>query len=359
LLAARTYDTPDDVVAADAESRRVGLAVAALIIAVAGCVDDNIPPRPSVGSSSAIQLVNAPGCGSLDLAVRDDTLFWTDKAKGTVKSIPTAGGATTTLASNQMMPGPIVADAVAAYWVANNAKVIATKPRVGGSVKVLVAASATPEIFGDENDINALLVNDGTLYFSRFTFALKIPTAGGVMPTVIGHSPETDLGRPGAFALDSAHLYQTEIFHRAVSRETVDGMQVGLLEDGMTKHPFAPDRIAVSQGSLLVDAIAVWNGNVIWANGPTILSKPVGESEHAAAVGVTSTNHGDDVTGFVVSDGVVYFGESGGNTIQKAPLSGGQPTVFAANQLNARRFAADATSIYWLADDCAIMKLAK
>jgi len=64
-------------------------------------------------------------------------------------------------------------------------------------------------------------------------------------------SPTSDMGQPGAFALDATHLYQTELNHQAISRETLDGTQDGLLEDGATRVVLAPDRIAVSQGGLV------------------------------------------------------------------------------------------------------------
>jgi hypothetical protein len=266
--------------------------------------------------------------------------------------MPTAGGAATVLASGQMSPGAIAADAGAVYWITNRLA-IATRPRAGGGVSVLVAPTMVVEDAGGENDINALLADGTSLYYSRYTAAFKLPV-GAVKPTLLGRSPAADLGQPFAFALDGDHLYQTEYFHKAVTRETLDGKQEGLLEDRMTMAPWAPDRIAVSQGSLLEEAIARWGDSVVWANGPTILRKAVTESEKAPALAVTSTMSGGDVTGFVVSGDVVYFGEANGNTIQKASLPMGAPVVVAEDQLNPRRFVADADGIYWRTDDCAI-----
>jgi hypothetical protein len=69
---------------------------------------------------------------------------------------------------------------------------------------------------------------------------------------------------------------------------------------------------------------------------------------------------GNDVTGFVVSDSNVYFGEGGdSNTIQVVPAYDGTPRVIATQQLAAGQFAADDTNIYWRTSDCRIMKLAK
>jgi hypothetical protein len=303
-----------------------------------------------------MQLANAPGCGSINLVVGNDTLYWTESAHGTVNSVPTAGGSTTVIATAQKSPGSIAVDATSVFWVNAGDKTIMKRTLGCGTSAVFIAAG--------ENDINALLVDDGTLYFGRHTDALKVPTGGGTA-TVIGHSPDSDSGKPAAFAIDPTHLYQTEIDHLAVSREALDGSQNGLLEDGVTRQPLAPDRIAVSRGSLVVDAIAVVNGNVIWANGTNIETKPADAGEGVSLSSVASSAGYNPITGFVISDNTIYLGESSDNNVEKAPLSasvdGGAPeaTVIATKQMSPSQFAADATNVYWRTADCKIMKLTK
>jgi hypothetical protein len=173
------------------------------------------------------------------------------------------------------------------------------------------------------------------------------------------------MGQPAAFALDATHLYQTEINHQAVSRETLDGTQNGLLEDGTTHVMLAPDRIAVSQGELVLDAIAVLSGNVIWADGSSIKSKPGGADEHMSFTVIANDAGFNPISGFVISSNKIYLGESSDNNVQVLPLTApgdaGAPstTVIAMNQMNPSQLAADATNIYWRTADCKIMKLAK
>jgi hypothetical protein len=344
----------------------------------AACVDDNIPERPLVDSSSdggdaapvddggvvgdgsgPIVLASAPTCAGMKLVVFAGVVYWTDEAAGTVNSVPATGGRTTVIATGQTSPGAIAVDATWIFWVAENRTVIRKKPLVGGTASVFIPATATPVNLGDENDINALLVANNTLYFGRYIFASKIPT-DGTTPLAIMESPDTDKGRPGAFALDAIHLYQVELVHFAVSRETLDGKQNGLLEGtGMSRGPLAPDRIAVSQGSLLMDAIAVLDDDVYWANGPSIYSKVVDQDEHVSPTTVTSTVGSNFVTGFVVSGGDVYFGESVENAVERASLDTGIPNIIATDQKDPGQFAADATNIYWRTSDCKIVKLAK
>ena len=306
----------------------------------------------SGGMSNAVQLVSHPGCGSIDLVVASGTLYWTEQAKGTVNSIAVTGGTPTVIATGQSMPGPLAVDATAVYWGNAGDKTVMKQPLPTGAASIFVPAN------GDV--VNALLVDSGVLYIGRGYSAQKIPTSGGT-PTTLMTSPMSDLGMPGAFALDATHLYQTELSHNAISRETLDGMQDGLTSDGVTRVMLAPDRLAVSVGELVTDAIALQNGNVIWADGSKIEYKGVNLGEHDSLAIMANDAGFNAISGFVVSGNKVYLGESSDNNIQSVPLMFGgtaaDATVIASGQTNPAQFAADATNIYWRTDDCTIMKL--
>jgi hypothetical protein len=342
----------------------VAFALAAVV--GAACIDDNIPPRPIAqaaavdGGPEPIELATSSGCGSTRLVVVDGTVYWTEQGTGTVKSVPTTGGPTTVIAAGQSQAGALAVDDSSIFWVAGGGKTVMKKPLMGGSPEVFVKPTAVPEVWGDENDINALLVDRGYLFVGRFTFALKVPTEGG-NPQVIAHSPDPDMGRPAAFAIDADHLYQTELKHVAISRETLDGQQMGVLEDHMTKQMLAPDRLAVSQDPLLMDAIALANGQVFWATRAEIRFHPVDQLETTLpeTLLTASADTRDSITGFVISDGVVYFGPPNDNVVERAPLSTRVPEVIAQYQMSPHQFAADAGSIYWHTADCRVMKLAK
>jgi hypothetical protein len=382
---------------------RDGVAAGAVLLglSLSGCVSADFPappsvePNPDAGAGPTL-LVSASGCGtdpgSIDFVVADGTLFWTEKFAGTVNSVPTIGGSKTVIATGQALPGPLAVDETSIFWVEAGKQRIMTKAR-GDTAPPTVLVEPGTAMTGNENAINALLVSDGTLFFGRFTSALKVPTTGGT-PIPIGLSP--DDGQPAAFAIDAAHLYQTELGHNAISREKLDGTQDGFLaEDSMTRAALAPDRIAVSQSELVTDAIAVVNGNVIWANLNVIEYKPVDAGERDPSFPIVSAPNTSppNITGFVVSDGVVYFGESAFDKVEvvaKVPLSTPQPAftdagavdaaaddaavvdgaaadaggpatpvVIATDQQSPSLFAADATNIYWRTADCKIMKLAK
>ena len=364
--------------------RRALLVAALLALAGPACVDDDIPPRPSVdglvsdagagadadadlgdapfagdGASSGTPVLLATGspCLAMDLAIANGTLYWTEDATGLVRSVSAAGGPVSTIASGQMRAGAIAVDAKNIFWVAGDRKTIMRRAVAGGAISTFVAATTETERLGGENDINALLVSNNTLYFGRYTFAYKMPTDGSMF-TAIMSSPPEDLGKPGAFALDGTHLYQTEIGHNAVSRELLNGMQNGKLETG-AMAPLAPDRIAVSVADLLIDAIAVRDDYVIWANGASIWTKLSNHGEDDPASILATAVGTNPISGFVVSGAFIYFGESSANAVEVVPIDSGLSRVLATGQMNPGQFVADDANVYWRTSDCRVMKLAK
>lgn len=332
----------------------VGSAAVALALSAAGCVDGNVPPRPQPTFGPPRELLSVPGCGAMSIAVQGGTLFWTEKATGTVSSMPIAGDTISVLASDQVAPGAIVADATTVFWIVDT-KSIAKVARTGGVSEVAVEATHLELVEGGENDINGLLVQGPWLYFGRQIRTFRVPISGGP-PEMIGKSPGDDDGRPTGFAADDTHIYQTEGIHNAVSRVRLDGLQEGKLEGG-SKAKWAPDRIAVSQGSLLLDAIGLGAGSVIWANSGTIYRKDCGQLENVPFVQVTTSLGAGDVTGFVVTGDSIYFGENNSDSLQRATLPRGAATVVATGQFAPRHFVADGDAIYWRNDDCTVMRL--
>jgi hypothetical protein len=323
-------------------------------------------------------LVTATGCDStnnLRMALVGSTIYYTDAAKGTVSSISTAGGTPMVLATGQKSPGAIAADATAVFFAING-----TTPADHGVMKIALPGGGAPVVFvasesktesalKNENNVNALLLAGGTLYIGRYTDALKVSATATApaTPTLIGRSPPDDNGKPAAFAVDATHLYQTEIDHLAVSRESTDGQQNGLLGDKVTRVMYAPDRIAVSQGSLAMDAIAVGGGSVVWANGTNIVTKAIGQGESTPIVNIATSAGYNTITGFVISGSTLYLGESLDNKVEKVAFpanpatvaSAVEATVIASNQMSPGQFLADATNVYWRTSDCKIVKLAK
>jgi len=374
--------------------RRALIPAALLLLTVAGaaCVDDNIPPRPKIDASvpdggddvpsaddggsgcgddagtdgGAVLLAKTSSCDGLKLVVSGCTLYWTEEDTGLVKSVPTGGGPVTTIASGQLFPRALAVDGTSIFWVVGDSgehskthDTIMKRALAGGPSSVFIPPEHNPDPLGGENAVNAMLAANGWLYFARYIYTYKTPSDGDV-PTPIGASPPNDLGQPGAFALGGAYLYQVELMHNGVSRERIDGNQVGLLEDGTSTAMLAPDRIAVSQlPNLVTDAIAVVDDHVAWAMNTSIWRKAGNTLWRDPKTLVADSLGGNMITGFVATDAVIFFGEYSADTVQTVGFYGGTPKIVATGQAAPSQFAADANNVYWRTSDCNIMKLAK
>ena len=290
-----------------------------------------------------------------------------------MSSVPVAGGTPTVIAMGQNKPNPIAVDGTSVYWGNDGDKTVMKAPLAGGTAAIFVPASTAADAM-NINFANALLVSGTTLYIGRGVDTFKIPTAGGAL-THLSHSPDSDIGYPGALAADATHLYQAEINHNAISRETTDGLQNGLLEDRMTRQALAPDRMAVSQANLVTDAIAISGQYVVWANGSNIEihDKEKTQFEGATLTVIANSAEFSSFSGFVISGTKIYGGESDSSEVEVVDLSftppaSGAPTatVIAKNQASPAEFAADDTSIYFTTitattatGTCKIMKIAK
>jgi hypothetical protein len=349
---------------------KVSIGTGLLVVSLAGACSSS---KPQTGAATPVELVSEPNCGNLRLTLVNGTIYYTNNTAGTVSSVAVTGGTPKVIAMAQNKPNPVASDGTSVFWGNDGDKTVMKQAVAGGgAATTFLPASTDPDPTNGPNVANALLVDGTTIYVGRGVDTYKLPTAGGT-PVHLSRSPDEDLGHPGAFALDATHLYQTELLHLAISRESIDGMQMGLLGSSAMPQALAPDRIAVSQSALVTDAVAVSGQNVVWGNGPSIAYHDKDKNEHESTLAKMLNGNGfNPLTGFIISGSKVYLGESGDDTVEVGPLSftvdqSNVPTatVIADHQPNPSQFAADATNIYWAAIEthgtgaCKIMKLAK
>jgi hypothetical protein len=352
------------------------------------CIDGACLPAP-------VQLAAVPGCGAAHLVLSGGNVVWTERATGAVRSLAVAspGGTPTTIATAQMLPGPLTADDAAIYWANEGDKTIMKAPLGGAAPAALLTAPAV---------VSGLLASGGTVYYGAGPSSYRVESTGGASTTIMTFAT-CRTSRPGALAVDLDHLYQTDFNQQLLTRGKLDGTQMA--NDPCTADPTtapkipAPETITHTQGELLLDTIAVSSGQVIWADGSSLDAKPVtGGTQNAQTLALSAG--GFPITGFVISGSSIYLGEtsdpptdSTANTIEVGPLAPGDggatgAQVIAQGQRGATQFAADATNVYWVtktppavtavdgsscttdafqvccgtvcvANDCAIMKLAK
>lgn len=335
-----------------------------------------------------VVLARAPGCGAARLAIAGDTLFWTERATGLVKKVSVAGGTPAVVASAQASPGAITADDEAVYWGDEGDRTIRTSRRTapldGADGGVEDAGAPGAPLLTAAAPVTALLADDDVLYYSAGTSTYVVPRAGGVSSTLATFAtcrPNT----PGAIAAGGAYVYETADLLQFIVRLRADGTQLGnnpcVSADAGAPQINLPETVSHTQGALLLDALAVANGEVVWADHGFISAKTTGALAQATSRDVALSAGSNVITGFVVAGSRIYLGESDdpgagptAHTIQVAPFGAAgtdaetpTATVVATGQVGARSFAADATHVYWVTHtpsatsgapaDCAIVGL--
>jgi hypothetical protein len=275
------------------------------------------------------------------------------------------------VAQGQSVPGVLAVDDTNVYWTNDGDMSLVKAAIAGGAPAPLRTAPAL---------VSGIVVNGGTIYYGAgaSTYALA---PGSATPVTLMTFPACKPSRTGALALDVDHLYQTDYLSQFLSRERSDGTQAvtdPCPTDAATAPKIAaPDTISHSQGDLFEGALAVVDGQIIWADSANLYGKPGSSTTATGALTLATSANASAISGFVVSGSSVYLGEAGageagGDAIEIAPLAPGDAgpttaTIVGTARGAASQLAADAAHIYWVATssvaggaaNCAIMSLAK
>jgi hypothetical protein len=335
------------------------------------------------GASPTVFVASSPGCDTMHLALANATVYWADKGHGTIKGMPTAGGAAVILASTQGAPTQLVVDTTNAYWINSANKTVMKAPVGGGAPTVLFTSEARADAgIPAAPEITAIAVSSATVYLAtaygkmgadNVYGILKVPSAGGAA-VLVGLAQQN--GIPRALAVDAVYAYYTteshndvEFMNVAAAGDAGIGFNARDLDDLSQKNY----RVAESQGSLFYDNIVVLGTSVYWANGGTLMGGKADGLRKGTSIGTTANS--GPVTGFGIGASNAYFGEDG--YVEMSPLASGDAgdhvdgISIARGQPNPSSFAVDPTTVYWATgasavgagdagadpNACAIMKL--
>jgi hypothetical protein len=325
-----------------------------------GCIAQKCSNTPSA------LVPAAAGCGSLKLLLSGTTLYWTNAMKGTVNSIPVAGGTAKEIATGEMNPTTLAVNGTNVYWFAKGSKSIRKKALDGtGAASDVVASSVvTTACIGftgtTECGIGGFTISAaGDLYYSVGTKIFKIPTVGGTpgATVTVGHE---DSGIPTALAVEDDLIG----FPADVNGD-VDVIKAVGTTDAFCKTEVNTDntnciRVARSQGSLILDSVFMSNKVVYWVDGSSVKSNSA-TSNDPAMMGSNVTISGSDssLSAFTVSGSTTYFADkSDGGFVYMAPLTANSTaTLIARKQIGITSIAGDPSGVYWAAGDCSIMSL--
>ena len=298
----------------------------------------------------------APGCGRLRMAVGAGNLYFTAQMSGAVQSLPVAGGTVVDVASAQLGPSQVAADASGVYWLVDgdgspgSSKVMKKALPLAAGPPVVLKASSTAD------KIRALTVRANKLYYALGHDVHVISTdETATSDDIVGTATNYDVnpptgqpsGEPSGLAADDALVCWTTATRQGVERDdTMPGVE-GYVELGE------------SQGDLLLNDIATDGTYVYWANGDQLVRA---KADTKGNVNVSKTFEFDPITAFSISATDVYFAGQLGGVLKHALTPPADPnndatvvppTPLARDQMNVSSVVLDAAHVYW-ASGCSI-----
>ena len=350
-------------------------------------------PQPVAGADGG-----AASCGPLRLAAAGATLYWTDTVKGTVNSMPTAGGAPTVIASGQMAPTHLQVAGGSLFWLdSGEKKIMKAALSSAGTPALVVAAPAT------DSEIGGFAVTpDGlTVYFSSTktdttarpeATISKVAATGGTITVVAAQ----DHGVPAAVAIDGNTVAfpvsgNGDVNAISVVAGTTAQCGVPPADGGTVELDVNCSRLGRSQGELFLDDIFAFGGSAYWLDGQSLKTGVVSNNTSGTYDTITASLGGGAFSAFTL-DGTanVFLAEEGSTNcvtwkdanktdcgvygpatpgvIQKAPLVKDATAVplarvvdpkDATHVLGVTSVAVGASNVYYATDDCAILSAAK
>jgi hypothetical protein len=306
----------------------------------------------------------SPGCGALDITVVGSTLYYTDAGHGTVNSVPTAGGATTVIASAESTPGLIAVSGSTVFWV-DTALLGCNAPTMTAAIrKATFPGGALTTLVTETNDTGGirgltLSVDGTTVYYSAGTKVRMVPAAGGAAADV---GVEPSGGIPTALALDGDQIATPTDLNGDVDVMTVAPGTVascGMANQfGDLVNVVNCSRLARSQGGLLLTAILYRNSRVIWANDGNIVYNDATPDAGQDNQEITTTPFGGPITALIATPTSFYFseddtGDGSGARIEKTAVQANSTAVrLVRGQSRPVSMAVDSARVYWSTSAC-------
>ena len=303
------------------------------------------------------ELTSSAGCGRIRMAIQGSNLVWTESSLGKVRTMPLAGGAATDLATGRMSPSQIAVDDAAVYWLeqADVAGMSNIYKKTGAAAAVVMKT----EPLGGMDKIAALAVRGGKLYYTlgHYVYAMSSDEAASAKGSIVGTAinkdfdPPVESGEPSGLALDDKNIVWTTANRQGVEGDDLAAGSTGYVELGQ------------SQGSLLLQDIALDATYGYWANGPNIVRNKLTSKSPVPDPAVMGTPGFDNITAFAINATHVYAGAEMGLILRHSLVPPTDPNdeatvvppdVLARDQLAPSSVVLDAVNVYWATQDCAI-----
>ena len=344
------------------------------------CAPREVCLAGSCGPEPTIVVPSNPGCGSLSLAARAGTVYWTDEGHGTVESQARAGGPPVVIASGESGPTRIKLNGANVFWLASGTS-IRTAALTGGTPTGVVSEAGTIADFDVSED-------GAFVYYATGTSLRKVASGGGASVEVANVNGSV-AGAPVQIAVGGGLLaYRTM---NAVDVVTlVDGVDAtcgmgnatdsggsclaydGAIDCSRLIYTFCH---LDSQFIYLPNGLLLRNGEVYFGYAPTqlideyIYAAPASSTAAGPHAIVSLPGQGNTpsmpqpgglIRDFVGGPTDIYFAASPvvndppQAEILRVPYAGGTAPTPMARVAGIPAMAADETGAYWSRVDCAI-----
>jgi hypothetical protein len=313
------------------------------------------------------ELTTAAGCGAIHLALQGTDLYWTETQTGAVRSIPLAGGAATDVATGQLSPTQIAADASGIYWTnqgdgtAGSSTVMKQPLPLTATAPIALATSPAAD------PILAIAVSAGKVYYTLGSDVHQVSTdETDTTDVIVGTATNYDLmpplpaGEPSALAVSDSVVVWATTNRNGVE---LDDLTAETTLDDMTGYV----ELGQSVGSLLVSNVGVDATYAYWADGDKFVRNTVDAMTPSGTIIWENPDLTSPISAFAI-DAMNVYASVGlpGNSIYKHSLEPPADLVsdttlikVAGEQTNPTSVVLDATNVYWATEDCAIRYSAK
>jgi hypothetical protein len=276
------------------------------------------------------------------LAIDGTSVYWTN-GDGTIRSVPIAGGATSTLAQGLGGGMGVAVDTQNVYAVSQDGRIVSAP--ISGSMAVTVLATGQPQPY-------ALTIDATNVYWSTVGSGAGNGTIMACAKAGCAQAPTTlasgiHVQYPYGLLVSGGSVYWTSFnFGGEINQVPTTGGAFTTFATGLG-YPY---EIASAMGTMVA---------VLYGSGGAIVTVPMTGGSPVNLVGGQAFPTEGTTDGVSAYWTLTIPNAEKGATLVKSSLKAPSPQIMAVNVQPAGSVAVDGTWVYWLTNDGTVRKTAK